>query len=254
MRPTPVYRFWNPKSGPLGGLIFGAILLAVVFALLAVFGCDQLRETPPPTAAAPTAPSIPIPSNLPSDRTVAIEYEITNGGSTEKVAGTGAGMTATGDKVNASDLKSSAPTANLSDGGGAIGGMFSGSMTAQITDNSVKLACIGIGAAGILAGLWLVSRGNRHGLALAGAGGGLVAAGLMPAWFWPIAGVVALGVGVYWLWTTKLAGERKVESETLTRVLSAVDAAPDGVRSTVKQIVEKKADDKHKAVIRRLTK
>ena len=228
------------------------VLTLCMFALLiAAAGCDQLREQPPPTKNSPV--TFPIPPNLPEDRVTQIEFIDDRGGSSETVKGSGAGYSASGDKADA-NVDTTAPTANLSNGAAGSGGASKGGLSGQITDNQRQLFCIGIGAAGILAGLWLLSKGNRHGLAIAGTGGGLVAAGLMPAWFWPIVGLCALAAGVYWPWTSKLAADRKPESETLGIVLSAIDSSPDGVRSTVKQIVDKKADERHKNVIRKLTK
>lgn len=233
-------------------IVGGVCLVFCILGLFALLGCDQLREQPAPQKPV-DIPHVQFHGDMPTDRIVEVITETDHGGSTEKANSQGAGMTATGDKAQA-NIDASAPAVSLTDGGGATGGDTIGRAFGQTDSKKVQLFCIGIGAMGILAGLWLTSKGNKHGLAIAGAGGGLVAAGLMPAWFWPIAGFCALAAGIYWFWTSKLAADRKPESETLGIVLSAIDSSPDGVRSTVKQIVDKKADERHKNVIRKLTK
>jgi len=217
----------------------------VLAATAAMLGCDQ-RPTDQPQAV------VPLQINPPADQYSEWEFLDKRGGSTEKVSGQGAGMTATGDKAS-TQIDSGAPSATLSEGGGAIGGSTRGKLSGQITDNQRQLACIGIGAAGLLAGLWLLSRGNKHGLAIAGGGGALVAAGLMPAWFWPIIGIAAVGAGGYWLWTAHLAGLGKDYRDALRAVTAGVESAPEMAKKMVKESIGTKADQKHKATIRKFT-
>lgn len=236
------------NCGRRWGFFLGSVgTLLVVMTIVLLAACDQPRDK------APDAPSAVIPKiDPPADQFSRWTFQQKNGGSVEKVSGQGAGMTATGDKAS-TQIDSSAPAATLTDGGTATGGGTRGKLSGQITDNQRQLACIGIGAAGLLAGLWLLSKGNRHGIAIAGGGGCLVAAGLMPVWFWPLIGIAAVGAGAYWLWTAHLAGLGKNYRDALRAVTAGVEAAPEMAKKMVKESISVKADGRHKDTIRKFT-
>ena len=121
------------------------------------------------------------------------------------------------------------------------GGSFSGGGMESITDavrRGPVLLCM-IGGLAVLAGIVLAVWAKRVtlGLAVAGGGGALVAAGVLfevYPWVLLIALVAALGIGVWWLVDAKFAGKAR---SALSAIVRGVEAAPADAQAAVKDSI-----------------
>jgi len=121
------------------------------------------------------------------------------------------------------------------------GGSFSGGGMESIRDvvrRGPVLLCL-IGGLALLAGVVLAVWAKRVtlGLAVAGGGGTLVAAGVLfevYPWVLLIALAAVLGIGVWWLVDAKFAGKAKA---ALTTIVRGVEAAPADAQSAVKNSI-----------------
>jgi hypothetical protein len=127
---------------------------------------------------------------------------------------------------------------SLGEGGG---GEFLGGGMESIRDvvrRGPILLCV-IGALAVLAGIVLAVWAKRVvlGLAIAGGGGGLIAAGVLfeaYPWVLLIALAVVLGLGVWWVVDAKFAGKAKA---ALSAIVRGVEAAPDDAQAAVKDSI-----------------
>ena len=121
------------------------------------------------------------------------------------------------------------------------GGSFSGGGMESITDvvrRGPILLCA-IGGLAVLGGIVLAVWAKRVtlGLAVAGGGGGLIAAGVLfevYPWVLLIALAAVLGVGVWWLVDAKFAGKAK---SALSAIVRGVEAAPEDAQTAVKDSI-----------------
>lgn len=228
-------------------MIFWCIVLGVL-ALGVLVGCDQLREQPEsPSQPAASPVQITLPENMDPERAYAVRTKTQGPRTTESGKGTGSGYTTTGDKTTA-NVDTTAPTTSLSSGGASSGGSARAMLSAQITDNTVKLACIIIGIVLAAAGIagWRFLH-QRMFLGVSAFGVGILMLGLVP---WPVAAlicVVAIG-GALWFAFRDTAAFR----EGLRAVAAGVDSLPDMQRNMVKEEIGKHADERDKTTIKQI--
>jgi len=118
------------------------------------------------------------------------------------------------------------------------GGSFSGGGMESITDavrRGPVLLCL-MGGAAVLAGIVLAVWAKRVtlGLAVAGGGGTLVAAGVLfevYPWVLLVALIAVAAIGIWWLVDAKFAGKAKA---ALTAIVRGVEAAPADAQAAVK--------------------
>ena len=248
------------------------IILALV-GLLVLAGCDRKPAQPEPPKSA-----FKLPEGLPEDRHIRITQETHSGGSTERAAGQGAGLTATGDKASAKDIDTSAPDSRLSGGVGSTGGGFSGDLSAAVGGENrwliggVVLALLGAGFCTfralrdpLNAGKWF-----RGAVVCGGVAAACLACVVAPGLVIVVgAGGAVLMVGLY-LW--ELRGHAKFKTEataqtdanamladqtdtltgTLKTIKTTIDKAPDVVRAELLPRLSAAMDRTHKDVIKSL--
>lgn len=172
---------------------------------------------------------------------------------TESVTGTGVGVTAQGEKID-STLQTGAPSVKLppasADGGGSESRI-------KVWGSTVNPAVIVLAFGGLAcwagAVLCILRKWGlpRAPLVLGGAGLAFFVAALWPAIVAYLAGLLALGGLVAYLFSER--GSTRFR-EALRAVTAGVAAAPDDIQSAVKAEIGKHADDADKATIKRLKK
>lgn len=191
----------------------------------------------------PTAPNQPVVEKV---------QRVEQGGQTTTIIATGdasgASAQASGDGKITQDLQTGAPNLNLGDGIAGSGGELDSSLSASGSVKTWGVWFVGVLVLLAAGGLLYIGQA-RAALIAGGLGVGLIAVGFFPSLLlWALLAAVAILAGV-WFWSAKTGKSFK---EALRAVAAGVESLSDSSQAVVKSSIESHADDKDKAIIKKI--